>query len=248
MISSRWAVTAYHCVRQLKTGDPVILVDVDMKKFDGEFCRGSKEKDIALIRILQPKPGSIVPPISDGTEKAYWKSPCRPTDSHPSLSGFIDNADTQFKCVGGGTVSALQLIAHQELQEFSGYSGSPIQQGRTASDTVLVGLLVEQHLNSTDLTKATNVLWAVNVQEVVDEFESTIKEDLLGVLANSRVDRRRKVQTWVNSCIQDLEYAFEAIDEYAQNPGSNPAVVSAIRAYIPKALLESDGGDSFERH
>lgn len=233
-----WAVTANHCVKRIAIGDALVLSDIGGTSYTGTLWSRDDQRDVALIRILEPRYGTVTPPIASGTENCHWKSPCRPSLRDPQLSGEVSVAAAAFKCKAGATVTALQLISHQELNDFSGYSGSPIQQGLAEADTTLVGLLIEQHPNPTDATKATNVIWALGIFEMVQVFGPELQEALLRKLEFDKESERRKI---INSRVQraalDLGYAYDAIDEVETRHRINPAALSVMRAYLPKEFL-----------
>jgi hypothetical protein len=243
---SNWAVTADHCVKRLAIGDSIELVDADKTTFEGMLFGRCKEKDLALIQIVVPQPEIRIPPISAGVDKAFWRTPCRPTEGHPLLTGSITNSATRFHCVGGSTLTALQLLSHQELGDFSGYSGSPIQQEEPDNTVKLVGLLIEQHISGAEPRKATNVIWAASIAEVIDEFNTELEDGVLALLEEDGERlRRERIKTWVKRGTRDLGYALEALEEYSMEAGAHPAALSVMAAYLPKRLLNTDDSDSF---
>lgn len=243
LLHSSWAVTANHCVRRLAIGDPIDLTDADDTRFEGVLHSRSENSDLALIRVPEPRHGERIPPPSQAIDNAFWRGPCRPTKSDPLLTGTITAAGTEFVCVGGEQIAAVQLLSHQQLDDYTGYSGSPIQQEESDHTITLVGLLIQQYLSSFEPDRATNVIWAADIHTVIKTFAENLEASVLDLLANPEDKRRAELRKWAHRNVRDLGYMLEGLDLYAQEPTANPAALALMTAYLPKFLTSHERGN-----
>jgi hypothetical protein len=108
-----------------------------------------------------------------------WIVTTRPRNNDPVLTGTVTAIDRAIVNARGNPVTALQLEVAEALEDFGGYSGSAVRLAERPE--VVIGLLCEQvhsrHRSpAAGQPRATNVLYAVPIRRIIDEFELTIAE------------------------------------------------------------------------
>jgi hypothetical protein len=168
-ITRRFLLTAEHCLQRLQPDQrAVVMIQEDGAKARGEVCERKQAVDLALIRRVDGDLPLSPPPADRCAPGDLWRTPYRPNPSDPHLNGVVDEPNTQFECVGGGILDALQLRSELDLGSFSGYSGSAVE--KPGDHPALVGVLQEQYFDRYDGQRATNVLFAVTMHAALEQF------------------------------------------------------------------------------
>jgi tetratricopeptide (TPR) repeat protein len=121
--------------------------------------------------------------VGRAVEGGSWQVETQPRPNDPKLYGTITDTHRRFvKQDGGHEVYVLQLDEKQNLGDYKGYSGSPVVL-KSPTDAV-IGVLIEQlrsrlSVPTSQPKPATNVLYAIPIQDVLDRFA------LLGVNQSS---------------------------------------------------------------
>lgn len=165
-------LTARHCLPYRAADGDV----VDVRCGDGKVIPGSVRLprdgvDLALVELSHEPDLSVTLPNADRSERDEpWSNPYRPEPNFPFLSGEVDDPTVAFLGADDIQVEALQLSCRQALGDYSGYSGSPIERA-DRSDPALLGILVEQFPDRQDPERASEVLFAVTMLEVLRRFD-----------------------------------------------------------------------------
>lgn len=177
LLAQRYLLTADHCLRKVPD-DAELVIDFGP---DGELRGRIHERlvdaDLALIWLLS-KPRTIRPMLADRVRTDdRWRVPSRPTESDPHLNGVV-NGNSSFRTANGAVINALELRTEIELGDYSGYSGGPVER-MDGDERTLAGILLEQYPerleqypDRRERRRATNVLFAVTIKEVIDRFDS----------------------------------------------------------------------------
>ena len=190
LLVGSYVLTAHHC---LGNDEPEIEdVEVEFengKVFLGRIHRRCPEADLALIDVPKFKAGPVIPRTARPGVGETWRSPYKPSHAPVSLSGMIDAVLTSYRCVGGDFVEAVQLGCNQDLEDYHGYSGSPIESDGSNGNKTLIGVLIEQHFKHYPASRAerpaSHVLFATTVTEVLRRFDCFAVEHLMDLLPSS---------------------------------------------------------------
>lgn len=187
LLTSQLVVTAAHCVRDVAVGHESGVVTASVghgTPIDAEVVEKADRWDLALVRLSSPSGSSTqLPWASECYRGDGWFAPSRPTQSDPELEGSVSNTLT-YECVAGGQIQAIQLVTQSNLGLFEGYSGGPVFLTPEASKRV-AGVLIEQHPDRVDNTRATNVLFAATIAGALDQFELLSTSYLLRYLLST---------------------------------------------------------------
>jgi hypothetical protein len=189
LLTSCYAVTAFHCLKGIAVdSDTLDVLFPAGETLSGRVHRQSQESDLALIDIPKSGNNSALVPLADrAVVGEEWRSPYRPSTRHAYLSGTISSASLAYQCEGEGTVEAMQLECIQDVGDYSGYSGSPIERSDSgpAGSTVL-GVLIEQYPDQNPAYNAPGrsspVLFAATIAEILRRFDCFAVSHLLALL------------------------------------------------------------------
>ncbi|MEV6303277.1 trypsin-like peptidase domain-containing protein [Actinoplanes sp. NPDC051861] len=185
LVNRRFVLTASHCLRLMPTGvkDVRVLV-ADRVELDAVVDQVLDEFDLALIRLLGADGAPVTPvPTDNAGSSDRWFAPFRPSDVDPHLTGTVSGSAVTYRCEGGGTISALQLDTEQELGDFHGYSGGPVERRDTFDGRpVVLGVLLEQYPDRENRGRAANVLFAAAIGDALRRFDYFEVGHLLKVL------------------------------------------------------------------
>jgi tetratricopeptide (TPR) repeat protein len=124
--------------------------------------------------------------MGHAVEGAGWKVETQPRGNDPMLKGTIDATRWRVVKKSGKEIYVLQLRVYEHLGDYKGYSGSAVILDSPSGG--VIGILIEQLLSRLSVTigqskPATNVLFALPIQDVLDRFDlhdvpRTATEDL----------------------------------------------------------------------
>ncbi|MEO3930779.1 hypothetical protein ABGB07_44085 [Micromonosporaceae bacterium B7E4] len=176
LVSSHWVITAGHCLSRLAEDEPVRMTLAGSETVDGRVVRIAERDDLGLICVTGTPPREVVRPVlARAADNDGWVAPARPEASPHRLTGSVLNADLRHRCAGGGEIAALELKVEQELGDYHGYSGGPVERVPRPSDEpgppVVLGMLVEQAPKWNRSGDATNVLIAVQAEYALAELD-----------------------------------------------------------------------------
>jgi tetratricopeptide (TPR) repeat protein len=169
-VAPRLVLTANHVVRGQEesslqfVGETAIPINI-MR------VRRAEELDIALLYLTND--ASDVLSVCDGADELEWRVEMEPRGNDPWLTGVITASRRRFTNQQKHQTEAMQLRVNELLQEYAGYSGSPVI--LKASPRMVVGVLVEElRMRIAALlgqsVPASNVLYAIPVRQVIDRF------------------------------------------------------------------------------
>lgn len=258
MLTGCYVLTAHHCL-----GDDVPgAEDVELEFEGGEALTGrvlrrSPTADLALIDV--PKLGSspIIPRATPASAGEAWRNPYRPSLSHALLSGTIEAVPVTYQCEGGDALEAMQLGCVQDLEDYAGYSGSPIEGGRPDEESKLFGVLIEQYPkhypDHAAPRPASMVLFAVTLSEVFRRFDCFDLGHLISLLpSSSGADApgaregisKPAARSDVQSRIAAANAKVEALDGWQRRGLLDEQYVTALKLrVIERHLLGDDAGE-----
>jgi WD40 repeat protein len=160
-------LTANHVVRNADASSVVFLVDGG-KEVAPERLERDESFDVAVLHFAEEMGADIA--VGQAVEGADWRVDARPRPNDPALDGVVNAARRPFKNAQGHETHVVQLLVNQILDEYEGYSGSPV----TAGPGVVVGVLVEELRSRLRVTgrpvPATNVLYAISIEDALARF------------------------------------------------------------------------------
>jgi len=236
LLNRRFALTASHCLRSISSDDEQFELSFPSGLVaSGRVHELSLGADLALIDILKPHGGTLILPKADRAGSGdKWSAPYRPGPSDPYLSGDVLHGAMTYRCEGGNDIEALQLVCSLDLGDFSGYSGAPVERHAQGADPALLGVLLEQYLDRQAPGRASGVLFAATIAEVLRCFDSFGVTHLLKVL----LPESEIPQHCHPTSVPPLGSTVKATHPTAELPG--PAPGSAVKSRI------SDTGSMLE--
>jgi Trypsin-like peptidase domain len=182
LLTSRFVVTALHCLRGATVGDDVVNLSFPAgQNIPGRVHERSETADLALIDVTEPGP-AVVPHADRCEAGAVWRAPYRPSITDPYLSGGVLHSSVSYQCEGGDAIEALQLGCVEHLGDYSGYSGGPVERSAGDENRAVLGILMEQYPDRQDPQRASDVLFAATVAEALRRFSCFDVGHLLKVL------------------------------------------------------------------
>jgi hypothetical protein len=149
--------------------------------------------DIAILYAGEDVAGGLA--TSEAVDEARWKVLAQPRGNDPMLKGTIDAARWRVSTRAGKEIAVLQLKVHEQLDDYKGYSGSAVI--LDAPSGGVIGVLIEQLLSRLTGTlgqaqAATNVLYAIPIQDILVRFELPNVPTAPAATTNS-VDKKPKL-------------------------------------------------------
>jgi hypothetical protein len=194
LLVGSYVLTAHHCLGN----DEQEIEDVEVKFENGEVFLGRihrrcPEADLALIDVPKFGRGPVIPRTARPGVGDTWRSPYQPSHSDVFLTGMIDAVLASYECAGGDFVEAMQLGCNQDLEDYGGYSGSPIESEGSNGNKRLIGVLIEQHLRHYPASRvprppSSRVLFATTLTEVLRRFDCFAVDHLMDLLPSSSGD------------------------------------------------------------
>jgi hypothetical protein len=193
LLTGCYVLTAHHCLGDAPgEGSEVEIEFEDGEVLAGRVHRRSPMADLALIDIPESGIGPVIPRADRARVGEAWRSPYRPSLRHAVLSGTIEAVPIAYECDGGDPVEAMQLVCAEDLKDYAGYSGSPVESGGPDGESKLFGVLIEQYPeqnpDATEPWPASKVLFATTISEVFRRFDCFDVGHLINLLPSSSGD------------------------------------------------------------
>jgi trypsin-like peptidase len=249
LLTSELAVTAAHCVKDVAVGhEPgVVMASVGHGvPIPAEVVEKAERADLALVRLSAPVASATrLPWASPCYRGDGWFAPSRPTQSDPELVGSVSNT-LIYECFAGGQIQAIQLLTQPNLGLYEGYSGGPVLLTPEDSNRV-AGVLIEQHPDRLDGTRATNVLFAATIDGAFDQFRTLSTNYLLRYLmSTSPVPPPGDTDTNTRKQVPATQEAAEAPRSRARTTHEwlgevdvfDPEIRSVHQALVSKWIIE----------
>ena len=176
--ATRVVLTAKHVVGNHEPSS-LQFVTEDMRRIPVESVKQNNDLDIAVLHLSEDVADGLV--VGCAVEGGSWQVKTQPRPNDPTLYGTITDTHRRFlKQDGNQEIYVLQLYEMQNLGDYKGYSGSPVVL-KSPTDAV-IGVLIEQLRSRLSVPTgqprpATNVLYAIPIQDVLDRFDLSWKKE-----------------------------------------------------------------------
>src|SRR5215469_15084627 len=181
--STRVVLTASHVV-DIQEASSIQFATRSGRRIPVEHVIRADDLDIAVLYLGEDVAGGLAK--GQAVEGAGWKVETQPLGNDPMLKGVIDATRWRVVKKSGNEMYVLQLRVNEHLGDYKGYSGSPVMLDSPSGG--VIGVLIEQLLSRLSGTigqskPATNVLYAIPIQDILDRFDlhdvpGTVIEDL----------------------------------------------------------------------
>ena len=250
-----YVLTAHHCLGDADSEPEDVEVEFEGgEMLTGRVLRRSPQADLALVDVPKSGTGPVIPRADRASAGDAWRNPYRPSLTHALLSGTIEAVPVTYQCEGGEAVEALQLGCAQDLGDYAGYSGSPVEGGQAGEESRLFGVLIEQYPKhyptNSGSRPASAVLFAATISEVLrrfDCFDVGHLVDLLpsssGVCAPVVAEGKGKVpaSSDVPSRLATTDAIITALDGWQKRGLIDEQYTTALKLRVIEQQLLSDG-------
>ena len=172
LLAPQLAVTANHVVRRKdgSTESPSeTRLEIAGRRFGVARIDGDPQLDVATLHLVEEATGWL----RTGTAEAgqHWTVHTQPAPTDPMLDGTVTATRRSFENRRGLPTVSHQLRVSQDLEDYGGYSGSPVE----GPPGVAIGVLVEQVRSRLghalgEPIRAAAVLYATPIEEVIEHF------------------------------------------------------------------------------
>lgn len=245
VLTKRYVLTALHCLRKIAADDDAVDITfpgASGRGVRGRVCERAEAADLALVEVLERLPLTVPSPDRcKAGEK--WHGPYRPRPSDPYLGGTIACESVKYECENGSFVEALQLSLREDLGDYSGYSGGPVERVGE-DDRALIGILLEQYPDRQRPDRASSTLFAATIAEAVRSFDSFDVGHLLDVLhpAEHRPPPAPPPATTdVEAGIVKAHRLLQALHEWGADGLMSPADITALKLRVAEDLIGGGG-------
>jgi hypothetical protein len=237
LVAHRRILTAAHCVRGLSPGADLLVVPSTGEPVPAHLVELADPADLALVELLKdPDPPIPSPRTGLCRPRDGWFGPYRPGPSDPYLRGSIVHHEVDYRCVGGATVRALQLVTEVAIGDFHGYSGGPVEREvDEGASRPVVGILLEQYPDRAEEGRYSNVLFAAALGEALRVFRSFDLDHLLPVIAPEHPAPARSTTIATRDRVDDL---LSWLRDRSEQGLLDPAEVSMLRIQAVRRLID----------
>jgi len=239
LLLGSYVLTAHHCLGGAVQGAEDVEVEFESGEvLPGRVHRRSPAADLALIDVPKSGKGPVIPRGHQASVGEAWRNPYRPSPSHALLTGMIEAVPVWYQCEGGDSIEAIQLGCLQDLGDYAGYSGSPIESGGSTGERKLFGVLIEQYpehypVNSVS-RPASAVLFAATLSEVFRRFDCFDLGHLTDLLPSSFAGG----DGVHGEGSGDLKASGSARNDAESNIAAANAKIEALDAWQKRGLLD----------
>lgn len=245
-VTSRLILTAAHCVQSLSDYELFYAFDISGGT-DGAYAVRIVERniktDLALLEVFGKSPKPVLLEADRCNSGDPWRSPYQPGPTEPSLSGTVSRHDYDYECAGGDVITALQLRTEVELGDYSGYSGSPVENRVADEDPKLVGILLEQYPDRVDPERASNVLFAGAIGDALETFPQFRVKHLLKVLTDDEPDDTSPDASGtpggIDAAVATAERMFEFLERCAARGLIGPEELRIRQLRVIDSVIEA---------
>ncbi|MGF0174556.1 S1 family peptidase [Streptomyces sp. Marseille-Q5077] len=175
LVTRVYVLTAMHCLRSMSSEDASLELELpDGRILKGRLCDSVQEVDLALISVEGARVHQLppAPPTDWPRPQVRWRGSYCPPGEHMQLSGIVTHAPITYRSAEQGEFMGLQLTAEQNVDDFSGYSGSPVDTDprKANGQRPVVGILMEQLTSRENPAQGSNVLIAASIRHALDLF------------------------------------------------------------------------------
>ncbi len=169
-VSPSVVVTANHVVRDQDSASLAYVTEGgDVVAI--ERVERAEELDVALLYLSKEVPEVVR--VGLATEGLSWRVELSPRPNDAWLSGTVTAVRRHYRNSQGRETYVTQLHVEEELEEYAGYSGSPVM--LATEPAVAVAVLVEElrvrlPRQLGDRAPASNVLYATPLADVIQRF------------------------------------------------------------------------------
>ena len=262
LLTACYVLTADHCLGSAALDAEKVEVEFESGEvLPGRVYRRAPAADLALIDVITSGRGPVIPRADRAGVGDRWRNPYRPSISHAFLSGTVDAAPVWYQCEGGDSVEAMQLGCVQDLGDYAGYSGSPVEGGESDTEGKIFGVLIEQYPvhypDNSGSRPASRVLFAAMLSEVFRRFDCFDVGHLINLLPSSSagdtsascgVGRRPSTdgsqRNDADSGIAVADAKLKALDAWQKRGLLDEQLITALKwRVVEHHLLDDDAGD-----
>ncbi|MET9681687.1 trypsin-like peptidase domain-containing protein [Streptomyces coeruleorubidus] len=263
LLTREYVLTALHCLRRRSSDDARLVLELaDGRRVHGWLCDAAEDVDLALIAVEEAHSHRL--PLASPTDRprpgVAWRGAYAPPGENTQLSGRITHVPYRYRSRAGGAFTGVQLTVEQELGDYSGYSGSPVDTdtGRPGEpepeERPVVGILMEQQLSREDHVSGTNVLVAASVLHAFEVFSAFHMERLKELTSPPgrqelvpRPRRSEEREEAAQSLVSNADLYLRRIREWEESAVIPRAVAdeerrSALRMLRERLLGDGGGG------
>ncbi len=172
LVAPQLAVTANHVVRRKdgSTESPSeTRLEIAGRRFGVARIDGDLKLDVATLHLVEEATDWLR--TGRGEAGQHWTVRTQPAANDPVLDGTITAIHRGYENRRGEGAVGHQLQVAQDLDDYGGYSGSPVE----GPPGVVIGVLVEQVRSRLahalgEPVRAAPVLYATPIEEVVERF------------------------------------------------------------------------------
>ncbi|ONK12592.1 serine protease [Streptomyces sp. MP131-18] len=251
LLTRNFVLTALHCLRGAGGLDGRLDIALaDGGRVPARVRRTADEADLALVEIDDARQITLPLPLAQvAPPGARWRSPYRPFPSDVALSGQV-NHRTRHLCEAGGTIEALQLTVDQQLGDYSGYSGGPVEGADDRGGPFVLGILLEQALSRDPGggPRAANVLFAATIAEAMRRFDDYFGVAHLVDVLRPATGRERRAEPPDGGHgpgtggIAEAESLLVAFRQWVQRGLIDPVQATELSLDVARRLIEKQLG------
>ena len=169
--STRVVLTANHVVGKHEAASLQFVTQAG-RRIPVERVERDDDLDVAVLHLSEDVVEGLA--VGRAVEGGSWQVESQPRDNDPKLTGTISATRRRLVTQSGHEIYVLQFQVDQILNDYKGYSGSPVV--LKLPTEAVIGVLIEQLRSRLSVPTgqpkpATNVLYAIPIQDVLDRFD-----------------------------------------------------------------------------